>query len=199
VRAGLNLVEDGKDTYAAGTASIGAWDHCANGAFTALCNEWSANNNVEVKIDYITFLGAKLELTAAAEAQAGTGHDILAHPVWNIGVHASKLEPLDGIATELINKYGPISLEFEYLGKIKGTGEEYRPREDAWCTRAARAWTSISYTPASICAIFSLPTNLNGTRRSSIPGTGIRISCLQKNSITPDIRSACRWGRPTTP
>ena len=34
-----------KDTYAAGTVSIGAWDHWipeANGALTSLCNEWSA-------------------------------------------------------------------------------------------------------------------------------------------------------------
>jgi Bacterial extracellular solute-binding protein len=113
-----------KDTYAAGTVSIGAWDHWipdANGALTVLCNEWSAKNNVEVKIDYITSVGAKLELTAAAEAQAGTGHDVLHHVVWNIGVHASKLEPLDEVASELINNYGPISPEFEYLGKIKGT------------------------------------------------------------------------------
>ena len=113
-----------KGTYAAGTVSIGAWDHWipdANGTLTALCNEWSARNNVEVKVDYITSLGAKLELTAAAEAQAGTGHDVLHHPVWNIGVHASKLEPLNELAGELINKYGPISPEFEYLGKIKGT------------------------------------------------------------------------------
>jgi hypothetical protein len=37
-----------KDTYAAGTVSIGAWDHWipdANGALTSLCNEWGAKNN----------------------------------------------------------------------------------------------------------------------------------------------------------
>ena len=113
-----------KDTYAAGTVSIGAWDHWipdANGALTSLCNEWGAKNNVEVKIDYITSQGDKLPITASAEAQAGTGHDIMHHPVWNIGVHADKLEPLDEVAGELIHKYGPINPEFEYLGKIKGT------------------------------------------------------------------------------
>jgi ABC-type glycerol-3-phosphate transport system substrate-binding protein len=85
-----------KDTYAAGTVSIGAWDHWipdANGALTSLCNEWGAKNNVEVKIDYITSQGDKLVITAAAEAQAGAGHDVMHHPVWNIGVHADKLEP----------------------------------------------------------------------------------------------------------
>ena len=105
-----------KGTYAAGTVSIGAWDHWipdANGALTSLCNEWSAENNVEVKIDYITSQGDKLVITAAAEAAAGTGHDILHHPVWNIGVHAETLEPLDEVAGELIHQYGPINPEFE--------------------------------------------------------------------------------------
>jgi hypothetical protein len=44
-------------------------------------------NHVEVHIDYITQLGEKDKLTAAAEAQAGTGHDILSHRDWNITVH----------------------------------------------------------------------------------------------------------------
>jgi hypothetical protein len=34
---------------------------------TALCNEWSAKNNVEVKIDYITSMGEKDKLTAAEQ------------------------------------------------------------------------------------------------------------------------------------
>jgi hypothetical protein len=42
----------------------------ANNALTALSNEWSAKNNIEVKIDYITSMGEKDKLTAAAEAQA---------------------------------------------------------------------------------------------------------------------------------
>ena len=68
-----------KDSYAAGSLALGVWDHWvpgANNTFTKLCNEWGAKNNCEVKIDYITSQGEKDKLTAAAEAQAGTGHDI---------------------------------------------------------------------------------------------------------------------------
>ena len=113
-----------KDSYAAGTLTLGVWDHWvpgANNALTALCNEWGAKNNVEVKIDYITSQGEKDKLTAAAEAQAGTGHDIMSHRDWNIRIHADVLEPLDDVAGELIKQYGPISPVAEYLGKIKGT------------------------------------------------------------------------------
>jgi ABC-type glycerol-3-phosphate transport system substrate-binding protein len=112
-----------KGAHAAGTLAFGAVDHLvpgANNALTMLCNEWGAKNNVEVKINYITPVGEKDKLTAAAEAQAGTGHDIIAHRDWMIGIYAEVLTPLDDIAAELIKQYGPISPVFEYLGKIKG-------------------------------------------------------------------------------
>jgi ABC-type glycerol-3-phosphate transport system substrate-binding protein len=112
-----------RHSYAAGTLALGVWDHWvpnANNALTALCNEWGAKNSVEVKIDFITSQGEKDKLTAAAEAQAGTGHDIMTHRDWNVRIHAETLEPLDDISGELIKQYGPISPVFEYLGKIKG-------------------------------------------------------------------------------
>src|ERR1700751_40434 len=68
-----------KDSYAAGSLALGVWDHWvpgANNAFAALCNEWGTKNNVEVRIDFITSQGEKDKLTAAAVAQAGTGHDV---------------------------------------------------------------------------------------------------------------------------
>ncbi|HXW42916.1 MAG TPA: ABC transporter substrate-binding protein, partial [Xanthobacteraceae bacterium] len=71
-----------RSSYAAGSLSLGVWDHWvpgANNTLTKLCNEWGAKNNCEVKIDYITSQGEKDKLTAAAEAQAGTGHDIMSH------------------------------------------------------------------------------------------------------------------------
>ncbi len=113
-----------KGSFAAGTLALGVWDHWvpgANNALTALCNDWGAKNNVEVKIDYITSQGEKDKLTAAAEAQAGTGHDIMSHRDWNIRIHADMLEPLDDVADELIKQYGTISPVFEYLAKLKGT------------------------------------------------------------------------------
>jgi ABC-type glycerol-3-phosphate transport system substrate-binding protein len=113
-----------KGAYAAGSLSLGVWDHWvpgANKALTALCNEWGAKNNCEVKIDYITSQGEKDKLTAAAEAQAGTGHDIMSHRDWNIRIHAEVLEPLDDVVDGLIKQYGPISPVAEYLARIKGS------------------------------------------------------------------------------
>ena len=112
-----------KDSSAAGSLALGVWDHWvpgANNAFAALCNEWGTKNNVEVRVDFITSQGEKDKLTAAAEAQAGTGHDIMSHRDWSVRTHAELLEPLDEIAAELIKQYGPISPVAEYLAKIKG-------------------------------------------------------------------------------
>jgi ABC-type glycerol-3-phosphate transport system substrate-binding protein len=113
-----------KDSYAAGKLTLGCWDHWvpgANDALTKLCNEWGSKNNVEVQIDYITSQGEKDKLTAAAEAQAGTGHDIMSHRDWNIRIHQNTLEPLDDLVGQLIKQYGPISPVAEYLANIKGT------------------------------------------------------------------------------
>src|SRR5579863_6247455 len=113
-----------KTAYAAGTLSLGVWDHWVPGAnktLTKLCDEWGAKNSVEVKIDYITSQGEKDKLTAAAEAQAGTGHDIMSHRDWNIRIHAEKLDPLDDVVNALIKEHGAISPVAEYLAKIKGT------------------------------------------------------------------------------
>ncbi len=110
--------------YAAGSLTLGCWDHWvpnANNALLKLCNEWGEKNKVDVHIDFITSQGEKDKLTAAAEAQAGTGHDIMSHRDWNIQVHQRSLEPLDDVLGELIKRNGPISPVAEYLAKIKGT------------------------------------------------------------------------------
>ena len=109
--------------YAAGSLTLGCWDHWvpgANNTLTKLCNEWGEKNKVQVHIDYITSQGEKDKLTAAAEAQAGTGHDIMSHRDWNIRIHENLLEPLDDIIAQLIKQNGPISPVAEYLAKIKG-------------------------------------------------------------------------------
>src|SRR5215467_3626717 len=113
-----------RGAYAAGKLTLGCWDHWvpgANNALTKLCNEWGAKNKVDVQIDYITSQGEKDKLTAAAEAQAVTGHDIMSHRDWNIQVHQRVLEPLDDVVSQLIKQYGPISPVAEYLAHIKGT------------------------------------------------------------------------------
>ncbi len=110
--------------YAAGSLTLGCWDHWvpgANNTLTKLCNEWGEKNKVQVHIDYITSQGEKDKLTAAAEAQAGTGHDIMSHRDWNIRIHQNLLEPLDDVIAQLIKQNGPISPVAEYLAKIKGT------------------------------------------------------------------------------
>src|SRR5947199_985627 len=75
-----------RGSYAAGKLSIGFWDHWvpgANNALTALVQEWGAKEKVETQIDYITSQGNKLLLSMAAEAQARSGHDIMAMATWN--------------------------------------------------------------------------------------------------------------------
>src|SRR6202521_5694005 len=87
-----------RHSHAAGKLALGVWDHWvpgANNTLTRLCNEWGEKNKVEVTIDYITSQGEKDKLTAAAEAQAGTGHDIISHRDWNVRIHQHALEPLD--------------------------------------------------------------------------------------------------------
>ena len=110
--------------HAAGKISLGLWDHWvpgANDTLTKLCNEWGEKNKVEVKIDYITSQGDKDLLTASAEAQAHTGHDIMSHRAWQISVHRRVLEPLDDVMASLTKSYGEVSKVAEYLAKHDGT------------------------------------------------------------------------------
>src|SRR5712664_2667840 len=82
----------------AGKLSIGFWDHWVPGAnktLTDLVNEWAEKAKVEVRIDYITSQGNKLLVTVAAEAQAKTGHDILAMATWLPHANAELLEPVN--------------------------------------------------------------------------------------------------------
>src|SRR5256885_9539274 len=113
-----------RHSYAAGKLALGVWDHWvpgANNALTKLCNEWGEKTKVEIKIDYITSVGDKDLLTASAEAQGRTGHDIMSHRAWQIAVHRRVLEPLDDVVNSLIKDYGPISVVSEYLAKHEGT------------------------------------------------------------------------------
>ena len=107
---------------AAGTLAIGFWDHWVPGAnktSEALVREWAEKEKVEVSIDYIPSQGNKLQITIAAEAQAGSGHDILAMPTWWPHDQARNLEPVDDIMAELIKLNGAVNDTVTYLGQAQ--------------------------------------------------------------------------------
>ncbi|HWB52256.1 MAG TPA: extracellular solute-binding protein [Stellaceae bacterium] len=109
--------------YAAGSLSVGWWDHWvpgANDALTKLCNEWAAKEKVEIKIDYITSQGGKLMITSAAEAQAKSGHDMITLPSWYGPAHTDDLEPADDVWTELTKRHGPTTASMTYIAKQEG-------------------------------------------------------------------------------
>jgi len=106
---------------AAGKLTMGLWDHWvaeANPVLRGLVDEWGAKNKVDVQIDFIA--STKIPFTQAAEAQAGTGHDVLAFDQWAVQLHHEKLTPMDDVMAPLITKYGKVSKACEYLGKVDG-------------------------------------------------------------------------------
>ncbi len=106
--------------YAAGKLSVGFWDHWVPGAnttCTTLINEWAAKEKVEMQIDYITSTGFKNQLTIAAEAQARSGHDVLAMPTWWPQDYAKSIEPVDDIMEPLIKQNGAVNDTVKYLGR----------------------------------------------------------------------------------
>src|SRR5205085_439623 len=72
---------------AAGKLSVGFWDHwvpATNELMVKQVKGWADRNKVDVTIDFITSNGFKIQVTQAAEAQAGTGHDILPFYSWEV-------------------------------------------------------------------------------------------------------------------
>jgi ABC-type glycerol-3-phosphate transport system substrate-binding protein len=112
-----------RTSHAAGKLEVGFWDHWvpgANDTLTKICNEWAAKEKVEIKIDYIPSQGQKNLLTIAAEAQAKSGHDMLAFPTWQPADKARDLEPVDDVMKALIAQNGEVSPLIQYLGRIDG-------------------------------------------------------------------------------
>jgi ABC-type glycerol-3-phosphate transport system substrate-binding protein len=112
-----------RGAHAAGKLAIGFWDHWvpgANKASEAIVKEWAEKEKVEVTIDYIPSQGNKNLLTIAAEAQARSGHDIMAMPTWQPADHAKSLEPVDDVMKPLIEKNGAVNKTVEYLGRSDG-------------------------------------------------------------------------------
>jgi ABC-type glycerol-3-phosphate transport system substrate-binding protein len=112
-----------RGAHAAGKLSIGFWDHWvpgANKASTDIVNAWAEKEKVEVQIDYIPSQGNKNLLTIAAEAQAKSGHDILAMPTWQPHANAELLEPVNDVMGDLIKQNGEVNGTVKYLGQSKG-------------------------------------------------------------------------------
>jgi ABC-type glycerol-3-phosphate transport system substrate-binding protein len=119
--AALITAPDVRGAYAAGKLTMGFWDHWvpgANAASTELVNEWAAKEKVEVSIDYITSNGRKGEITIAAEAQAKSGHDILAMATWWPHSQSDLLEPMNDVVEPLIKQNGDVNGTVKYLGKL---------------------------------------------------------------------------------
>jgi ABC-type glycerol-3-phosphate transport system substrate-binding protein len=111
-----------RDANAAGSLSVGFWDHWVPGGNKAteeLARAWAEKEKVDLKIDFITSQGNKNLLTIAAEAQAKSGHDIFAFPTWWPQQHADSLEPVNDLMAELIKQNGNVNGTVEYLGKAK--------------------------------------------------------------------------------
>lgn len=109
--------------HAAGSLNVGMWDHWvpgANAVTEKIIKEWAEKEKVDVKIDFITSQGQKLNLTAVAEAQAKAGHDMLYISSWMASREWESLEPVDDIMADLIKENGDVSDVAKYLGRING-------------------------------------------------------------------------------
>ena len=101
-----------RGAHAAGKLAVGFWDHWVPGGndpLEKLCREWAEKEKVDIKIDFITSNGDKDLLTAAAEAQAKSGHDIMQLTAWYAPGHAASLEPVDDVMAQLIQQHGAIN------------------------------------------------------------------------------------------
>src|SRR3954470_24347329 len=109
-----------RGAHAAGKLSMGFWDHWVPGANKTsadLINEWAEKEKVEVQIDYITSQGNKLLVTIVAQAQAKSGHDVLAMTTWWPHAQADLLEPMNDVVEPLIKLSGEVNGTVKYLGK----------------------------------------------------------------------------------
>lgn len=108
---------------ASGKLHVCFWDHWVPKGTETMRRQvqaWAEKNKVEVKADFITSQGNKLLLTAAAEAQAKTGHDFMPFLQWDTLNYADSLEPVDDVIKNLSEKYGKYDPVMEYLAKDKG-------------------------------------------------------------------------------
>src|SRR3954451_7067992 len=108
---------------AAGKVAIAFWDHwvpAGNDIMRKQVQAWGDKNKVDVQVDFITSVGNKILLTAAAEQQAKTATAVMPFRAWSIQNHGEGLEPLDDVMKDLIGRYGPVNPISTYLGQMNG-------------------------------------------------------------------------------
>ncbi|MGH7119699.1 MAG: ABC transporter substrate-binding protein [Acetobacteraceae bacterium] len=125
VAAGALPLVHMRTAFAAGRLKLAFWDHwvpAANPVMRKLVAEWGAKNHVDVTLDFLTAGTAndKMLLGEAAEALAGTGHDVMVFQIWGVQKYHRKLEPVDDLMEGLIKQYGKIDPMAEYLAKVDG-------------------------------------------------------------------------------
>jgi len=127
-----------RTSHAAGSLSVGFWDHWvpgANDVLTKVCQDWAKKEKVDLKIDYITSQGNKIVLTAQAEAQARSGHDLMTFQAWDPLDKQKLLEPLDDVMGQLVKANGALDPAAQFLVKGKShyvgvpavTGTQVKP------------------------------------------------------------------------
>lgn len=107
---------------AAAPLKVALWDHwvpSANPVMKKQIEDWGKKNKITVEVDFITSSGNKLQLTGAAEAQAGVGHDIMTFATWDAHNYAEKLRNMDDVVKKLEAKAGPFNAVMTYLAKGK--------------------------------------------------------------------------------
>ena len=112
-----------RSANAAGSLTIGLWDHWvpgANDVQATIIKEWAEKEKVDVKVDFITSQGNKLLLTLSVEAQSRSGHDIMEFTNWEVAQFNQGLEPVDDVVKNVVAQNGPVDSAVEYVGKYDG-------------------------------------------------------------------------------
>ena len=101
-----------KSASSAGKLALGTVDHWIpgnNAVLQEICEQWGANNGVEVTVDFITVIGNKILLTAQAEARAKIGHDVYILGNWMPSMFRTRLEPLNDVVADIVEEHGPLA------------------------------------------------------------------------------------------
>ena len=108
---------------AAGALSVALWQHPVPGADAAVrraMTEWAEANRIDVRINFVAADAGRIRQIARAEARARVGHDLFAHPGWQVAVHHRQLEPLDDLVADIEGEHGPVGEPAASLARIDG-------------------------------------------------------------------------------